>query len=75
MEKVYLGVNIFVSPAGITTPISVQNEHGRTYDVQVITRRNVDALTVRYTVLISGREVKLYHELHSNRWYGLRGEK
>lgn len=75
MEKVYLGVNIFVSPEGIATPISIQNEHGRTYDVKVITRRNIDALTERYTVLIGGREVKLYHEMHSNRWYAIRSEK
>lgn len=72
MEKVYLAVNVFVSPEGITTPTSIVNEHGRVYPIKVKTRKRQDDYTMRYTVLVSGREMNLYNDLVTNKWYALR---
>ena len=51
MEKVYLTMRISVSPEGITTPIAVENEHGRIFEVKVIKQKKLDSFTMRYTVL------------------------
>lgn len=63
-------VNVFVSPQGVVTPTSIENEHGRTYPVKVKTRHEIGD-TMRYTVLVSGREINLFRELNTNRWYAL----
>ena len=50
-----------------------QNEHGRIYEVKVIKQKKLNSFTVRYTVLVSGREVNLFHEIDTNRWFAHRG--
>ena len=42
MEKVYLTMRISVSPEGVTTPLAVENEHGRIYEVQVIKQKKLN---------------------------------
>lgn len=49
MGNAYLTMRISVSPEGVTTPLAVENEHGRIYEVQVIKQKKLNYGIGEYT--------------------------
>ena len=72
ITKKYFGVRAYISPDRVWTPIMIEDECGQACHVKVLRAKNLDAYTMRYTVLFEGQEVHLFHELDSGRWYVLR---
>lgn len=70
--KEYFGVRAYISPERVLTPIMIEDEHGQAYHVKVQRIKNLDDFTTRYTILVDGREARLFHELDSGEWYVLR---
>lgn len=75
-EKVYVTVLIKVDRDGYSKPVEIEWQDGRSYyitkiiDKQKAPPRHVgSSATVRYTVLISGKEKELYHETYENKWF------
>ncbi|MCI9030920.1 MAG: hypothetical protein HFK09_00135 [Clostridia bacterium] len=75
-EKVYVAMILRVSEEGILKPVAVEWEDGTLYEIDRVTdERNAPpeltggVLTRKYTVLIGGKEKKLYAEKRTNRWF------
>lgn len=75
-EKIYVGMYLYVSAEGMTKPVMLEWENGERFSItKVIDKkaappRHVGSTpTVRYTVLIQGRERELYYEKFYNKWF------
>ena len=75
-EKVYVGMVMFTDTDGNTKPVELEWTNGARYSIsKVIDRRYAppshvgSSPTLRYTVLIQGREQVLYYEKFNNKWF------
>ncbi len=75
-EKIYVGMLLHVDPDGNMKPVELEWTDGTRYPIsRVIDKRSAppahvgSAPTIRYTVLIQGRERVVYYEKFSNRWF------
>ncbi len=75
-EKIYVAMNLHVSADGAMRPIEIEWESGERFsiskilDVRQAPPRYVGSMpTVRYKVLVRGRERELYFEKSANRWF------
>lgn len=75
-EKVYVGMILHVDADGVTKPLEIEWESGARFsitkilNVQKAPPRHVGSLpTVRYKVLVQGREKELYFEKSENKWF------
>ena len=75
-EKVYVGMFLYISPDGITKPAELEWQDGVRYSISKVIDRRIappahvgSSPTVRYTVLIQGREKVVYYEKFSKRWF------
>ncbi len=75
-EKVYVGMLLHVDTDGNMKPVVLEWVDGSRYPIsRVIDKRSAppahvgSAPTIRYTVLIQGRERVVYYEKFSNRWF------
>lgn len=72
-RKVYVAVTVKYNEAGEITPLTIQWEDGRVFEVDRLldVRRaaslKVGGCGIRYTCRICGRQTYLYED--SNRWY------
>ncbi len=76
-EKVYVAVILYNDTDGTTKPIEIEWVNGNRYGISKILNK-MDAqprhvigsgYTVRYKILVQGREWELYHEKFANRWF------
>ncbi|MEL7610365.1 MAG: hypothetical protein AAGU74_12810 [Bacillota bacterium] len=75
ITKKYFGVRAYLSPDRVLAPIMIEDEHGQIYDVKIVRTKRLDDFTTRFTVLVGGREARIFHELDSGKWYMLRGSQ
>lgn len=75
-EKVYVGMILHIDSDGNMKPVELEWTDGARYTIsKVIDKRAApparvgSAPTVRYTVLIQGREKVVYYEKPFNRWF------
>lgn len=75
-EKVYVAVILRVDEDGKMSPLAVEWETGRRYDItkiidvrQAPPRHVGSGPTVRYTVIVAGRVKELFYDSFSNRWF------
>ena len=72
--KKYVDVGASFSSEGILTPLWIIWEHKRRYDIDRIIRmeraasRKAGGHGIRYTCMVSGRQVHLYYE-ENYRWF------
>ena len=72
-EKIYVGVELKVSPDGSVRPVSILWEDGEVYNVDRLKKRipasslKVGGRGMRYTVVMQGRERYLFEE--NGRWF------
>lgn len=76
-EKVYVAVILYNDTDGTTKPLEIEWVNGNRYAISKIFNK-MDAqprhvvgggYTVRYKILVQGRERELYHEKFANRWF------
>ena len=75
-EKIYVGMFLYVDPDGNEKPVALEWTDGERYPIsRVIDKRAAppahvgSSYTVRYAVLMQGREKVIYHETFSNQWF------
>ena len=75
-KKVYVGMTLHTDTDGNSKPVELEWTNGARYSIsKVIDKRFAppahvgSSPTVRYTVLIYGREKVLYYEKFSNKWF------
>lgn len=75
-EKVYVGMLLHVDADGNMKPVELEWVDGSRYPIsRVIDKRSAppahvgSAPTIRYTVLVQGREKVIYHEKDLNKWF------
>lgn len=72
-RKVYVEVEIKVSPEGNVRPLRLRFEDGKTYEIDRLRQRTrahatkVGGTGIRYTVVISGTETYLFED--EGRWF------
>ena len=75
-EKVYVGMVMFTDTDGITKPVELEWTNGTRYSISKIIEKRYappahvgSSPTLRYTVLIQGRQKVLYYEKFQNKWF------
>ena len=75
-EKIYVGMVLHVDPDGKIKPVEIEWINGKHYEISKILEKREAAprhvgggLTIRYRILVYGRERELYHEKFANRWF------
>ncbi len=75
-KKVYVGMVLFTDTDGISKPVELEWANGARFSIsKVLDKRFAppqhvgSSPTMRYTVLIQGREKVLYFEKFSNKWF------
>lgn len=75
-EKIYVGMVLHVDADGAMRPVEIEWINGKRYEIsKVLDKREAPpqhvggGLTVRYRILVYGRERELYHEKFANRWF------
>lgn len=75
-EKVYVTTYLRVDRDGYFKPIEIEWGDGRKFAItgildkrQAPPRHVGGSATVRYTVLISGKEKELFHQTFDNKWF------
>ena len=75
-EKVYVGMFLYVDTDGNMKPVALEWTNGERYTIsKVIDKRSAPPVhvgsmpTVRYNVLVQGREKVVYYEKFSNQWF------
>ena len=75
-QKVYVGMILHTDTDGNTRPVELEWTDGTRYSISRVTDKRFappehvgSSPTVRYTVLIQGREKVLYYEKFSNKWF------
>ena len=75
-EKVYVGMVLYTDIDGNTKPIELEWTNGTKYTISKVIDRRIappahvgSSPTVRYTVLVQGREKVIYYEKFSKRWF------
>ena len=75
-EKVYVGMVLYTDIDGNTKPIELEWINGMTYPISKVIDRRIappehvgSSPTIRYTVLVQGREKQIYYEKFSKRWF------
>lgn len=75
-EKIYVGMVLFVDTEGNSKPVALEWTNGNRYEIsKVLDRRYAPpkyvgaSPTLRYTVLIQGREKVIYFEKFRNKWF------
>ena len=75
-EKVSVGMLLYMSPEGYVKPAELEWTNGARYSISKVLDKRItppahvgSSPTVRYTVLIQGREKVLYYEKFSKRWF------
>ncbi len=72
-KKVYVGVNLRVSPGGVVRPLSIVWKDGCTYEITRVKHvvpaasLKVGGRGMRYTVVIEGKERYLFED--DGRWF------
>ena len=75
-EKVYVGMMLYTDADGNTKPVELEWINGIKYSISKIIERKTappkhvgSSPTIRYTVLVQGREKVVYFEKFSKRWF------
>ena len=75
-EKIYVGMILYVTPDGMMKPVELEWTNGERFTISKVIDKKAapprhvgSAPTVRYTVLIQGRERELYFEQFFNKWF------
>ena len=75
-EKVYVGMVLYTDTEGNTKPVELEWINGRKYAISKVIDRRIappahvgSSPTIRYTVLVQGREKLIYYEKFSKRWF------
>ena len=75
-EKIYVGMFLYVDSDGNQKPVGLEWTDGTRYPIsRVVDKRAAppahvgSAPTVRYTVLVQGREKLVYYEKAFNKWF------
>lgn len=72
-DKVYVEVTVTFDTEGKITPVSFKWEDGRVFEIDHVTdvrqaaSMKAGGTGIRYTCMLLGREVRLFHE--ENRWF------
>jgi len=72
-RKVYVEVQVRVSPEGEVRPLSITFENGKVYEIDRLKHRcrahatKVGGTGIRYTVMIRGQETYLFED--EGRWF------
>lgn len=72
-KKVYVGVELKVSPEGEVRPISINYTDGVTYEIDRLKQRcrahatKVGGTGIRYTIVVGNRETFLFED--DGRWF------
>ena len=75
-EKVYVGMVLYTDIDGNTKPVELEWTNGIRYSISKVLDRRIappkhvgSSPTIRYTVLVRGREKTVYYEKFSKRWF------
>lgn len=75
-EKVYVGMTLYTDTDGNTKPVELEWTNGTKYEISKVIERKIapprhvgSSPTVRYTVLVQGKEKMVYYEKFSKRWF------
>ncbi|MDE7082580.1 MAG: hypothetical protein K2O89_02595 [Clostridia bacterium] len=75
-EKIYVSMLLRVDADGKTEPVEIEWINGNRYPITKVLEscnappRHVGSgMTVRYKILVQGRERELYYEKFPNRWF------
>jgi len=75
-EKIYVSMVLHVDADGKMKPVEIEWINGTRYPItKILDQRNAppkhvgSGLTVRYKILVQGRERELYYEKYPNRWF------
>lgn len=75
-EKVYVAMIMYADTDGTTKPLEIEWVNGRRYPIsKILDKRDApprhvgSGTTIRYKILVYGRERELYYERFTNRWF------
>lgn len=75
-EKIYVAVILYNDTDGKTSPVEIEWVNGVRYPIsKILEKRDApprhvgSSYTIRYKILVQGRERELYHEKWANRWF------
>ncbi|MDE6441909.1 MAG: hypothetical protein K2L12_04035 [Clostridia bacterium] len=75
-EKVYVGMYLYVDPDGNEKPIALEWTNGERYPISKVIDKHTappahvgSMPTIRYAVLMQGREKVIYYEKYYNKWF------
>lgn len=75
-EKVYVGMVLYTDADGNTKPVELEWTNGARYSISKVLDKRIappkhvgSSPTVRYTVVVQGREKILYYEKFSKKWF------
>ncbi len=75
-EKIYIGMVLHVDADGAMKSVDIEWINGSLYPIsKILEKRDASprhvgsGITMRYKILVYGRERELYHEKFANRWF------